>query len=151
MVKAIGVLMMVLALVSGILPQFTDCASQGRALTLANGREIPMKCTWTARAEAAVAAPLLATGLFMTASRRKELFRVLGLMGIILGAAVILLPTSLIGVCGNPDMICNSLMKPALTLTGSVTVALGALAVVLSVVRGRSGAAELVGGEGSAA
>ncbi len=150
--KAIGVLVMVLALVGGILPQFTDCASQGRALTLADGRQIPMKCTWTARAEAAVAAPLLATGLFMTTSRRKEMHRILGLMGIILGAAVILLPTSLIGVCGNPDMICNSLMKPALTLTGSATIALGAVAVVLSVVRGRGpSAADLLGGEGGAA
>jgi hypothetical protein len=149
MVKAIGILMMVLALVSGILPQFTDCASQGRALTLENGRQIPMKCTWTARAEAAVAAPLLATGLFMTTSRRKDLYRVLGLMGIILGAAVILLPTSLIGVCGNPNMVCNSLMKPALILTGSVTIALGVVAVVMSVVRGSG--ADLLGSEGSAA
>ena len=150
--KAIGVLMMVLALVSGILPQFTDCASEGRALTLEGGRQIPMKCTWTARAEAAVAAPLLATGLFMTTSRRREVLRVLGAMGIILGIAVILLPTSLIGVCGNPDMICNAVMKPTLTLTGSLTAALGALAVVMSIVRERSMAgSELVGGEGSAA
>ena len=56
--KVIGVLMVVLALVSGILPQFTDCSSQGRAITLPNGKQIDMKCHWTARAEAAMALPL---------------------------------------------------------------------------------------------
>jgi hypothetical protein len=150
--RVVGAVMMVLALVSGILPQFTDCASQGRQLTLQDGRQIPMKCTWTARAEAAVAAPLLATGLFMALSRRKEMLRVLGAIGIILGAAVILLPTSLIGVCGNPAMICHSLMKPALTLTGSVTIALGIVAVVFSMIGVRSvSAAELLEGKSGAA
>jgi hypothetical protein len=43
---------------------------------------------------------------------------------------IILLPTTLIGVCGNPDMVCNSIMKPALVFMG-VLVAGISLAVVV--------------------
>jgi hypothetical protein len=139
--KVIGVLMVALALASGILPQFTDCSSQGRAITLPNGKEIDMKCHWTARAEAAMAVPLLATGVAMTASRRKQMLRMLGIMGVLLGAGVILLPTQLIGVCGSADMLCNSLMRPALTLTGSLAVVLGAVAIVRSTVQVEDSAA----------
>ena len=49
-------------------------------------------------------------------------------------------------------MICHSLMKPALTLTGSVTIALGIVAVVFSMIGVRSvSAAELLEGESGAA
>jgi hypothetical protein len=133
--KTIGILTIVLALVTGIVPAFTDCQSQGKMLTLENGREIPMKCHWTGLAEIALAAPLLATGVVMTVSRRKETFRSTGVLGAILGMGVILLPTRLIGVCGNPDMICNSIMKPTLTMTGSVAIALGVIAVALPSLR----------------
>jgi hypothetical protein len=127
--------MIALALVTGIVPAFTDCQSQGRQLTLENGRQIPMKCHWSGLAEIALAAPLLATGLFMTFSRRKETFRNMGVLGTILGIGVIMVPTRLIGVCGNPDMICNAVMKPTLILTGSVAIALGAIAVALPSLR----------------
>ena len=52
--KVIGGLLIALALLVAIVPMFTDCASQGRSLTLANGREIPMKCHWTGLAELAL-------------------------------------------------------------------------------------------------
>jgi hypothetical protein len=125
-------LMILLALVIGIVPQFSDCESQGRALTLADGRQIPMKCHWTAQAEVGLAVPLLATGLLMTTSRRKETLRNLSFLGIILGAFVIMLPTVLIGVCGNPDMICNSIMKPFLILSGSLVTGLSLFGVYKS-------------------
>ena len=40
----------------------------------------------------------------------------LSILGLAFGAFLILLPTALIGVCANPDMICNSVMKPTLIL-----------------------------------
>jgi hypothetical protein len=43
-------------------------------------------------------------------------------MGIVLGAVVILFPTFLIGVCANPDMLCNMIMKPGLILLGSLVI-----------------------------
>ncbi|MBC7237304.1 MAG: DUF4418 family protein [Chloroflexi bacterium] len=130
--KIIGTLVIVLALLIGIVPQFTDCQSQGRELTLADGRKIPMKCHWTARAELGLAIPLLMTGVVMTASKRKELLRGLSVVSSTLGLVAVLLPTALIGVCGNPDMVCNSTMRPFLTLAGAVVLVLGIVGVVRS-------------------
>jgi hypothetical protein len=130
--KIAAVIMILLSVMIGVIPMFTDCESQGRALTLADGRQIPMKCHWTAQAETALAVPLFATGALLTKSKKKETLRNLGILGVILGVFVILLPTALIGVCGNPDMICNSIMKPTLILTGSLVVALSLFGVVKS-------------------
>jgi hypothetical protein len=130
--KIAAVIMILLSVMIGVIPMFTDCESQGRALTLADGRQIPMKCHWTAQAETALAVPLFATGALLTTSKKKETLRNLAILGAILGVFVILLPTALIGVCGNPDMICNSIMKPTLILTGSLVVALSLFGVVKS-------------------
>lgn len=131
--KATAVIMIVLALLIGIVPQFSDCAAEGRSLTLENGRQIPMKCHWTARAEMAVAAPLLATGGLLAFAKRKETKLFLSALGAVLGVFVILLPTALVGVCANPEMICNSFMLPFLVLTGSLVVALNLYVIVAAV------------------
>ena len=123
--KVIGGTLIALALLISIVPMFTDCESQGRSLTLANGREIPMKCHWTGLAELAMAAPLLVVGALMTTSKRTESLRNMNVMAVVAGIAVILLSTTLIGVCANPDMRCNAVMRPALILMGSLVVALG--------------------------
>jgi hypothetical protein len=130
--KAVAVLMILLSVLIGVIPLYTDCESHGRALTLADGRQIPMKCHWTAQAESAVAVPLFATGALLTTSKKKESMRNLGILGAILGVFVILLPTALIGVCANPEMVCNSVMKPTLILTGSLVIALSLFGVVKS-------------------
>lgn len=117
----------ILALVIGILPIFTDCQSQGRSLELVNGKTVPMKCHWTGIAEIGVAIPLGLVGVSEILSKRKETFNFLSLMGVALGSLAILFPTVLIGVCANPDMVCNMIMKPGLVLSGS-------LAIVASVV-----------------
>jgi hypothetical protein len=130
--KVAAVIMILLSVLIGVVPMFTDCESHGRALTLADGRQIPMKCHWTAQAETALAVPLFATGAMLTTSKKKETQRNLAILGVILGVFVILLPTALIGVCGNPDMICNSIMKPTLILTGSLVVALSLFGVAKS-------------------
>jgi hypothetical protein len=116
--KVAAAVIMILAVAIAVVPQFTDCHSDGRALTLQDGRQIPMKCHWTAQAELGLGLPILAVGTLIFGSRRKESLRNLGFLGIALGAIVVTLPTNLIGVCGNPDMICNSTMKPALILMG---------------------------------
>ncbi|MFB0535360.1 MAG: DUF4418 family protein [Anaerolineae bacterium] len=126
-------LIIVLAILIGAIPQFTDCQSQGRALTLANGKQVSMKCHWTGQGELALAVPFVAVGALMGFSRRKESQRNLGLVGIVLGVLVILLPTALIGVCASPDMLCNSVMRPALILLGSVVTAISLLIVVSSI------------------
>jgi hypothetical protein len=130
--KLTAVLMILLAIVIGVVPLFTDCQSQGRQLTLADGRTVPMKCYWTGQAELTLAAPIFVTGALMAFDKRKENLRNLNVVSAVLGVFVILLPTVLIGVCANPNMICNSIMKPSLILLGSLLVALSVFGIVKS-------------------
>lgn len=116
--KVAGAIFVVLALVIGVVPVFSDCHSQGNVISLPNGMTIPMVCHWTGRAEMAVAGPLFFAGGLMVASRRKHVLRATSALGVVLGAFAILLPTALIGVCGNPEMICNLVMKPTLVFAG---------------------------------
>jgi hypothetical protein len=131
MIRVLGIILVVAALVIGIVPQFTDCQSQGRSLTLDNGKTIPMKCHWTARAEWATAFPLVAVGAMMGFSRRKESGRILAIMGIVLGLFAILLPTALIGVCSTA-MVCNLTMRPLLIFMGIVTIAVSVVGLMLN-------------------
>jgi hypothetical protein len=131
--RVLAIVLVVLALVIGIVPQFLDCQAQGRApLKLANGNTVPMKCLWTARAEIATGIPLLAVGIVMTFSRRKESRRGLALMGVVLGVMTILLPTTLIGVCASEAMACNSTMKPLLTLAGTLVMGVSMVSLVVA-------------------
>ena len=130
--KAIGTMLIVLALVGSIVPQFTDCQSQGRALTLENGKTVAMKCHWTAEAALAVGLPLVVLGGLFFFNKRKETHRALSVMGLVLGAFMILLPTALIGVCALPEMICNSVMRPTMILTGVLTMLVRGIALVLN-------------------
>ena len=106
--KAAAVSLIVLALLIGVVPQFTDCQSQGKAIQLPNGGTVPMKCHWTALAEIAVAVPLLVSGIFLFFSRQRESRRNAALMSSVLGFLVMLLPALLIGVCAKPDMVCHA-------------------------------------------
>jgi hypothetical protein len=130
--KVAAISLVLLAVLIAIVPIFSDCLSAGRMLTLADGREIPMKCHWTGRAELGLGLPLLAVGLTMFFSRRKESYRNLGIVGVMLGVVTILLPTTLIGVCGSPDMPCHSIMQPALTLMGILVIGISLAAVILN-------------------
>jgi hypothetical protein len=122
----LGVVMIITALMLAIAPVFTDCESQGKALTTADGRSVSMKCHWTGVAEVAPAIPLALAGIYALIGRRKETTRFAAIIGAVSGLLAILLPTLLIGVCGNPMMTCNLLMRPIL-------LAAGILAIVASV------------------
>jgi hypothetical protein len=125
MIRLAAVGIIVLALVIGIAPRFTDCASQGRSLTLENGMQVPMKCHWTGVAEIGVAVPLGLIGVLALVSKRRESIRNLGVLAIAGGALAILFPTYLIGVCTNPDMICNMVMRPLLVGAGILAMVAG--------------------------
>ena len=131
--KTMGILMIVLALAIAIVPIFTDCLANGRSLTTADGRSVPMKCHWTALAEIGLAVPLLLIGVFNLTSKRKETFSTLNVIGLALGALVVLFPTVLIGVCANAAMPCNLIEKPLLILSGILV--MGASLVALASTR----------------
>lgn len=128
--KVASIVILVLAVLIAVVPQYTDCESHGRMLTLDNGKQVSMKCHWTARAELGLGLPLAGVGLMMFGSRRKESRRILGIAGIALGAVTIMLPANLIGVCMNPDMPCLAIMKPSLLLMGTLVIGIS-LAVVI--------------------
>lgn len=132
MTKFLGIALIVIALGIGIVPHYTDCYSQGKFLTLANGNTQPMKCHWSAQAEIAVAVPLAGVGVMMTAGRRKSTIWSLSTMGVVLGVTAIALPNGIIGTCGGPTMFCNTAMKPTLNVLGSVAVVGGLAAMVLT-------------------
>jgi hypothetical protein len=125
--KVLGGLIIVMALVVGIVPLFTDCLSQGRSLTTSTGAQVPMKCHWTSIAEIGVALPLALVGVLTMTSKRKETMRSLAAFGVVLGALVISFPTFLIGVCANPMMICNMIERPVLILGGALAIALSVI------------------------
>jgi hypothetical protein len=131
MKKVIGGISIVMALVIGIVPVFTDCLSQGKSLQLANGKTVPMKCHWTGIAEIAVAVPLVLVGLAQIFSKRKETTNLASLFGVVLGTLAVLFPTALIGVCANPSMLCNMVMRPMLIAAGSIA---GVASLVLLVI-----------------
>jgi len=131
--KTMGILMIVVALVIAIVPIFTDCLANGRTLTTADGRSVPMKCHWTALAEIGLAVPLAMVGVFNFTSKRRETFRTLNLIALVLGALVIAFPTLLIGVCANKMMPCNMIELPSLILSGILV--MGASLITLATSR----------------
>ena len=128
--KVIAVILIILALIVGIVPQFTDCLAQGREIEMPNGKTMPMKCHWTRQAEIAVTLPLLVVGVLMLFSRRRSTLRILSVLALVLGVSAILIPAYLIGTCASAEMICNLLMKPILLFAGILIVVASAVALV---------------------
>jgi hypothetical protein len=131
--KIIGAILIVLALVVAIAPMFTDCQSQGKAIVLENGKTVAMKCHWSGVAELTVAIPLFVLGVMGVINRNSLVARYLSILGIILGIIIILIPTNLIGVCANPDMICSSVMRPILILCGILVVIVSSIGLWISI------------------
>ena len=78
------------------------------------------------------AGPLAAVGILLGFSQRKRTIRALGILGIVLGVFVILLPGTLIGVCASDQMICNMVMRPSLILGGVLVIVTSVFALLAS-------------------
>jgi hypothetical protein len=128
--KTIAAILVVLAFAIAVVPQYTDCLSQGSVITLPSGIALPMKCHWTRQAELATAGPLAAVGVLMAFSKRKRTLRALGIVGMVIGLFVILLPATLIGVCAGEEMICNMIMRPSLIFAGILSVVTSGIALL---------------------
>lgn len=142
--KLTGALVVALALVVGVVPQFMHCktrsmvasgAGASHVTTAATTAAQPMHCYWSARAEIGVALPLAAAGLLLLFSRRKESRRALWAMTGTLGAVAMLIPTVLIGVCPTPTAVCRTTMRPTLLAAGGLIVALSVAGLVVNELR----------------
>lgn len=130
--RFLGVVMILMALTLAIAPVFSDCQSQGRALTLQDGRTVPMKCHWAGLAAIGAAVPLGVAGILALRRGRSEALRQTGIVGAFSGLTGILFPTLLIGVCGNPTMMCNMVMRPTLIAAGTLAMAAGIALFVMA-------------------
>ncbi len=115
----LGIALIVVALAVITIPMFTDCQSQGKSIALANGKTVPMKCHWSGVAEIVAGVPLGLVGLGLVFTKKKTGLTILSSFGMVMGIFIVLIPNSLIGVCTS-GMLCETVMKPSLTVLGSV-------------------------------
>ena len=131
MIKALGIVLVIIAILVGVIPAFNNCSAEGLFITTADGRQIDMKCFWTSRAEIGVAVPLGIAGLFIALSRRKETQGMLAFLTGLLSAGALALPTVLIGVCAM-DKSCSNVMRPSLIVLGVLGIIVSAVILALS-------------------
>jgi hypothetical protein len=127
----LGIALIVLAIAIAVVPHFNTCQYNGKDIVTMAGKHVPMKCNWSAQAEIVVGAGLLAVGILTLVSRKKETTSFLAIIGIVLGAAVILVPTKLIGVCSSL-MPCDTFMQPFLIAMGGLVIVLCVTSLVVS-------------------
>ncbi len=125
--KVPGSILVVAAITIAAVALAFNCQADGKSLVLANGRQVPMKCYYTAMAEVATAASLLILGGLLFLSKRRETARNLGIMGLALGGVVMLLPTYLIGVCADHAASCNMILRPTMLLAGVIILAVSSI------------------------
>jgi hypothetical protein len=126
--KFLGIAILALGLAIAIVPNFTDCPTSMSMGGMA--AKVP-PCHASSTAEIYAGAPLAIIGGVMVFTKRKSGFLTLSILGVVLGAAAIALP-HIVGTCKSPTMICNTTMKPAVTLLGSLGIAgsLGGLVLI---------------------
>jgi hypothetical protein len=125
-IVVVAAILILMGILIAIVPQFTNCGSEGKEIALPNGKTVPMKCFWTGRSELIPGIILLALGVMMLIARHRESRLLLSIAALVAGIFVILMPTFIIGTCATPTMVCNTLMKP-------IVLVLGALAILASI------------------
>ncbi len=126
--KLSGGLQMLSGVLTILIPTVLLPVCQGVVQTAA-GTTVPMRCWYTAQASVVLGALIVVVGALIFFGKQAESHGLLNVMSMALGAAVILIPTVIIGTCKNPDMACNIGTKPGLLLIGSVTLLIGAIGV----------------------
>lgn len=77
-----------------------------KMLTLTTGKEVHMKCFYTAQASIGVAVIALVAAIVVILAQKDH--KKVQLVNIACGVVLFLLFTSLIGVCASPDMACRT-------------------------------------------
>ncbi len=98
------------------------CEVEGMYAKLASGKELPMPCGWTARAEIGVGIMVIVAGLLLAFAKSAETKMMLGIFGVVLGILAILFPTVITKMCALADHPCNLLTKPVLIILGLIII-----------------------------
>ena len=104
----------------------------GKLLDLANGNQVPMKCHWAGQAALAVAVIIIACALLALLAKKghKSLMAVNAVSAVML----FMVFTSLIGVCANAEMRCQT------TKTWGIGAAAAVFAMsLIELIRGKEG------------
>lgn len=118
-----------LLLILGPVYLFPVCQYKGMMIELKNGGLMPMKCSYTARAEIVLAVLTISIGIFLQARQSGSRRLLYGLL-LIIAILVILVPTWLIGVCMSPTMPCRAGTLPFLELIGGLLIAVSVFGLV---------------------
>lgn len=94
-------------------------------IELMNGKTIFMKCHWTAVTELMIGILIVFNGILFIVFKKHETHIALNIMLFLLGLAVVLVPTKIIGMCETPTMACRIGTEPALIVAGAITMAVG--------------------------
>jgi hypothetical protein len=108
------------------------CEVEGMYAKLANGKELPMPCGWTARAEVGVGALVVVAGILLQFARSAEAKMMIGIFGAVLGVLAILFPTTITKMCAMSSHPCNLLTAPVLILTGVIIIAVSGWVIYTS-------------------
>ena len=103
-----------------------------KMLTLTTGKEVHMKCFYTAQASIGVAVILLVAAIVVILAQKDH--KKVQLVNIAGGVVLFLLFTSLIGVCASPDMACRTT-----ALWGKVVAGVTVVASVVDLLSGKEG------------
>jgi hypothetical protein len=119
-----GIIAMVLGVLAALIPRaiFPVCSDM---IELMNGKTLYMKCHWTAMAELLVGILIIFDGILIVGFTKYETRAALSIMLFLLGLAVVLIPTVVIGMCETVTMACRIGTKPALIVSGVITMLVG--------------------------
>lgn len=108
------------------------CEVEGMHAKLANGKQLPMPCGWTARAEVGTGALVVVAGILLQFGRSAEAKMMIGIFAVVLGVLAILFPTIITKICAMSRHACNLLTAPVLILTGVIIIAVSGWAIYTS-------------------
>lgn len=121
-----------LVLVFGPHNLFHNCADAGVTVKTAMGMAMPMRCTWSVRAEQGVGALAILLGAVMMMGGFRTALRPLSWMALGLGLLTILNPLYIVPTCPDPKMICNLSVRPWLLLLGGLLTVAGLAGTLLT-------------------
>lgn len=108
------------------------CEVQGLYVQTVTGKQLPMPCGYTARAEIGVGALVLVTAGMLLYGKSPEARRTIGTFGVALGILAMLFPTSITGMCALADHTCRTMTLPTLLLLGLGIIVVSAMVIVRS-------------------